>query len=101
MDIAKLSKDDVRSRFAVLPQESLILSVSIRDYAKLFGLSDEQDIIQGLKKTGLWQTIEQGGGLDMLLSSDTFSHGERQLFAMTLVCLKKSQVVLMDEPTSQ
>ncbi|KAF4440782.1 hypothetical protein F53441_12190 [Fusarium austroafricanum] len=100
VDISTLSKDDVRSRFVVLPQESLILSVSIRDYAELFGLSDDQEIIQGLKKTGLWQTIEQGGGLDMILKSDIFSHGERQLFAMTLACLKKGKVVLMDEPTS-
>ncbi|RBA18274.1 hypothetical protein FPRO05_10569 [Fusarium proliferatum] len=100
VDISTLAKDEVRSRFVVLPQESLILSVSIRDYAKLFGISDEQEIIQGLKKTGLWQTIEQGGGLDMIASSDTFSHGERQLFAMTLACLKKGKLVLMDEPTS-
>uniref|UniRef100_A0A0D2Y6P3 ABC transporter domain-containing protein n=1 Tax=Fusarium oxysporum (strain Fo5176) TaxID=660025 RepID=A0A0D2Y6P3_FUSOF len=101
VDISTLAKDEVRSRFVVLPQESLILSVSIREYAKLFGISDEQEIIQGLKKTGLWQTIEQGGGLDMIASSDTFSHGERQLFAMTLACLKKGKIVLMDEPTSQ
>ncbi|KAF5687004.1 major facilitator family transporter [Fusarium denticulatum] len=100
IDISTLAKDEVRSRFVVLPQESLILSVSIREYAKLFGISDEQEIIQGLKKTGLWQTIEQGGGLDMIASSDTFSHGERQLFAMTLACLKKGKIVLMDEPTS-
>lgn len=100
VDISTLAKDEVRSRFVVLPQESLILSVSIRDYAKLFGISDEQEIIQGLKKTGLWPTIEQGGGLDMIASSDTFSHGERQLFAMTLACLKKGKLVLMDEPTS-
>ncbi|KAF5553204.1 multidrug resistance [Fusarium napiforme] len=100
VEISTLAKDEVRSRFVVLPQESLILSVSIREYAKLFGISDEQEIIQGLKKTGLWQTIEQGGGLDMIASSDTFSHGERQLFAMTLACLKKGKVVLMDEPTS-
>ncbi|KAF4442024.1 multidrug resistance [Fusarium acutatum] len=100
VDISTLAKDEVRSRFVVLPQESLILSVSIREYAKLFGISDKQEIIQGLKKTGLWQTIEQGGGLDMIASSDTFSHGERQLFAMTLACLKKGKIVLMDEPTS-
>ncbi|CVL03538.1 related to multidrug resistance protein [Fusarium mangiferae] len=100
VDISTLAKDELRARFVVLPQESLILSVSIREYAKLFGISDEQEIIQGLKKTGLWQTIEQGGGLDMIASSDTFSHGERQLFAMTLACLKKGKLVLMDEPTS-
>ncbi|KAF4340735.1 multidrug resistance [Fusarium beomiforme] len=100
VDISTLSKDEVRSRFVVLPQESLILSVSIRDYARLFGISDDQEIVQGLKKTGLWQAIEQGGGLDMIVSSDTFSHGERQLFAMTLACLKKGKIVLMDEPTS-
>jgi len=101
VDISTLAKDEVRSRFVVLPQESLILSVSIREYAKLFGISDEQEIIQGLEKTGLWQAIAQGGGLDMIASSDTFSHGERQLFAMTLACLKKGKIVLMDEPTSQ
>ncbi|PNP84224.1 hypothetical protein FNYG_02912 [Fusarium nygamai] len=82
VDISTLAKDEVRSRFVVLPQESLILSVSIREYAKLFGISDEQEIIQGLKKTGLWQTIEQGGGLDMIASSDTFSHGEPNLISV-------------------
>jgi ABC-type multidrug transport system fused ATPase/permease subunit len=101
VDIATLSREEVRSRFVVIPQDSLNLSVSVRDYARLYGIAHDDDIIRGLKQAGLWNTIEKGGGLDMTLNDDNLSHGQRQLFSMTLACLRRGRVVLMDEPTSQ
>lgn len=101
VDIATLSREEMRSRFVVIPQESLNLSVSLRDYARLYGVVNDDEIVRGLSETGLWPNIQRGGGLDMVLTEDNFSHGERQLFAMTLACLRRGKVVVMDEPTSQ
>jgi ABC-type bacteriocin/lantibiotic exporter with double-glycine peptidase domain len=101
VDIATLRPKDIRSRLVALPQETLKLSVSIRQYAKVCGVSNDEDIIRELSKVGLWPTMERAGGLDMPLTDEGLSHGQRQLLGMTLACLRRGKVVLMDEPTSQ
>lgn len=101
VDIATLRPKDIRSRLVALPQETLKLSVSIGQYAKIYGVPDDEDIIRGLTEVGLWPTIEQAGGLNMLLTDESLSHGQRQLLGMALACLRRGKVVLMDEPTSQ
>ncbi|KAH6719181.1 P-loop containing nucleoside triphosphate hydrolase protein [Leptodontidium sp. MPI-SDFR-AT-0119] len=100
IDIATLRPKDIRSRLVALPQETLKLSVDIRKYAQIYGVPNDEDIIQGLTAVGLWPTIERAGGLDMLLTDESLSHGQRQLLGMTLACLRRGKVVLMDEPTS-
>jgi ATP-binding cassette subfamily C (CFTR/MRP) protein 1 len=101
VDIATLRPKDIRSRLVALPQETLKLSVSIGQYAKMYGIANDEDIIRGLSEAGLWPTIERAGGLNMLLTDGSLSHGQRQLLGMTLACLRRGKVVLMDEPTSQ
>lgn len=101
VDIATLRPKDIRSRIVALPQETLKLSVSIRQYAKVCGIANDEDIIRELSEVGLWPTMERAGGLDMLLTDEGLSHGQRQLLGMTLACLRRGKVVLMDEPTSQ
>lgn len=101
IDIATLRPKDIRSRLVALPQETLKLSVDIRKYAQIYGVPNDEDIIQGLTAVGLWPTIERAGGLDMLLTDESLSHGQRQLLGMTLACLRRGKVVLMDEPTSK
>ncbi|KAL3426496.1 hypothetical protein PVAG01_00005 [Phlyctema vagabunda] len=100
VDIATLRPKDMRSRLIALPQETLKISVSIRQYAKIYGISSDEDIIRGLNEVGLWNAIDRTGGLNMLLTDETLSHGQRQLLGMTLACLRQSKIVLMDEPTS-
>jgi len=100
VDIATLRPKDIRSRLVALPQETLKLSVNIGQYAKVYGISNDEDIIRGLSGVGLWPTIERAGGLNMLLTDETLSHGQRQLLGMSLACLRRGKVVLMDEPTS-
>ncbi|PTB37966.1 hypothetical protein M441DRAFT_60292 [Trichoderma asperellum CBS 433.97] len=100
VDIATLRPKDIRTRLVTLPQETLKLSVSIRQYAKVYGISNDKDIIRGLTEVGLWSIVERIGGLDMLLTDDSLSHGQRQLLGMTLACLQRGKIVLMDEPTS-
>ena len=101
VDIVTLRPEDIRSRLVALPQETLKLSVSIVEYARVYGVSSEDDIIRGLTEVGLWPVIEQAGGLDMLLTDGSLSHGQQQLLGMTLACLRRGKIVLMDEPTSQ
>lgn len=101
VDITTLSREEVRSRLVVIPQDALNISVSVRDYARLHGISNDDDIVLGLREAGLWGAIERGGGLEMTLTDDNLSQGERQLFAMTLACLRRGKIVVMDEPTSR
>lgn len=101
VDISTLSREEVRSRFVVVPQDALQLSVSARAFARLHGIDDDDLVVRGLREAGLWTIIERGGGLDMIMTEDALSHGQRQLFSLTLACLKRGKVVLMDEPTSR
>lgn len=101
VDIATLAKDEVRSRFVVLPQESLKLNVSVREYAQVVCAVSDEDIIRGLSEIGIWETIEQNGGLDMTMKDDVLSHSQRRLLSIAVACLRQGKIVLMDEPTGQ
>lgn len=101
VDIATVAKQEFRSRLVTLPQDSLSLHVSIRDYARIHGVPGDDHIIRGLSEIGIWDTIEPNGGLDMILKDDTLSHSQRRLLAVAVACLRDGRIVLLDEPTGQ
>lgn len=60
----------------------------------------DDDLIRILQHFGLWESIESNGGLDSELGDETFSHGQKQLFCFIRAYLCESNILVLDEATS-
>ena len=103
IDISKLPRSELRTRLNTIPQEPFFLHGTVRLNVDPFGKSSHDDsiIIQALKVVRLWEYIESKGGLDLELSEDLLSHGQRQLFCLARALCNSSSIVIMDEATSR
>ncbi|KAF5977902.1 Canalicular multispecific organic anion transporter 2 [Fusarium coicis] len=82
-DLASIPRQHIRSQITTIPQDPVSLSGTVRQNLDPEALIQADEIlIEALKKTYLWATIETRAGLDADLSELGFS------------------VVLLDEPTS-
>ncbi|KAF5614045.1 Canalicular multispecific organic anion transporter 2 [Fusarium tjaetaba] len=82
-DLASIPRQHIRSQITTIPQDPVSLSGTVRHNLDPEALVQADEIlVEALKKTTLWATIETRGGLDADLSELGFS------------------VVLLDEPTS-
>lgn len=102
IDISTIPRQVVRERFNAVPQDPFFLKGSIRFNISTINLLPLNDasIITALRKVQLWAVVQAKGGLDAPLETETFSHGQRQLFCLARALLKESRVVVMDEISS-
>lgn len=104
LDISTISINQVRGSINALSQETFLLHGSIRDnliVALSQPLSDER-LEFVLKRVGLWAKVVGMGGVDAALDAEeSFSHGERQLFALARAMLHPSKILVLDEFTSK
>ncbi|KAJ3224501.1 hypothetical protein HK099_008369 [Clydaea vesicula] len=101
IDISSIGLKDLRSRIAVIPQEPVLLTGTIRSNLDPFGKCSDEQVWKSLHGVHLATKIkEMPAKLDtsVIENGKAFTIAERQLFCIARAILLETKILVFDEP---
>ena len=102
-DALTMNLSVLRRAISIIPQTPFIFKNTVLMNLDPEGLSQKSDVWKALELTGLDTVVKSlPGDLDFFMErpGDIFSIGQKQLFCLSRALLRNSEIILMDEATS-
>ncbi|KAJ3411175.1 hypothetical protein HDV05_002641 [Chytridiales sp. JEL 0842] len=103
IDICQIGVHDLRQRIAVIPQDPVLFSGTLRSNLDPFGEYTDVELWEVIKRSNLYDVVHANPKqLDMLVmeGGENWSTGSRQLICLARAMLRNSTIVISDEATA-
>jgi ATP-binding cassette subfamily C (CFTR/MRP) protein 1 len=100
IDTSSLPPRSLRETINVIPQDAFFMPGSLRTNLDPKQLTSDNEIKNAVTKVGLWNKIQEAGGLEHEFDSEKWSVGQKQLLALARAVLMKCKILVLDEAMS-